>query len=98
MPAGSVKARQTGLIDRRNVRRECQADFRRDGKGLGLAAAHLRQRTGRVVNDEVKVTGHQRLHCGCCAPVRDELELGACGALEKHTAHVLGASRASRAF
>ena len=94
MPARKVKPGQPRLVHRRDIRCGREAAARRDGKGLDLAGAHVRQRIGRIVDDEIDLTGQQILHRRGGAAVRHEQKPGTRGLLEKYAADMLRTARA----
>jgi hypothetical protein len=98
VPAREVETRQTGFVDGGNIRRGGETVLRSHREGLDLPAADLRQRARRIVDDHVDLAGEERLHRGCRASIRHELEARAGGLLEEHTRHVLRAARTGGAF
>src|SRR5262249_3017569 len=84
----NVDPRHTKLLAGRNVRCRKPAALCQHSIGLDLTAEHVRQRTRRLVEHQVDMTGDFVLNGGAATSIGHELEASAGRALEIDAAHL----------
>ena len=97
MPGRNVQARQSRLIDRRNIGRNRRAAARGDGIALDRAAADLRHCVGRLIEQQIDAPCQQILHRRRQPAIRHDLDFRAGLLLEQKARHLIGAAGACRA-